>query len=165
MKKYLLASILGVLAISGVVMYSTPKKSVTTASIPVVSSATVAPKSTQPPAKPILPPEKTPPVSVGAPGMPQATQFAEVSPTTGQVLRVLVITQEQLNTGKWGSPSNWVQTKLDGSIRDRYAGVGYSYDKNTDTFVPPKPTSKSTFNPSSKSWEEPKPIKQATTTP
>lgn len=36
----------------------------------------------------------------------------------------------------------WKQTSYSGSIRERFAGVGYSYDAERDAFLPPQePTS------------------------
>jgi hypothetical protein len=34
----------------------------------------------------------------------------------------------------------WVKTSYSGSIRKNFAGVGYSYDKYLDAFIPPKLT-------------------------
>ena len=31
----------------------------------------------------------------------------------------------------------WVQTSYSGRIRGRYAGIGYTYDRERDEFVPP----------------------------
>ena len=31
----------------------------------------------------------------------------------------------------------WVQTSYNGNIRVRYAGIGYTYDRERDEFVPP----------------------------
>jgi hypothetical protein len=33
----------------------------------------------------------------------------------------------------------WKQTSYNGTIRKRYAGVGYSYDEIADVFIAPKP--------------------------
>lgn|SRR3990167_512430 len=69
----------------------------------------------------------------------EPTYFAEID-KNGKVLRIIVITQEFLNTGKWGDPKNWVQTYQDGTMKN-YAGIGYTYDKTLNVFVPPKPYS------------------------
>ena len=74
------------------------------------------------------------------------------------VCSVIVISQETLDAaGGWrcpecrlfGAVSEWVQTSyntkrgehvLGGTpLRKNYAGVGYSYDKERDAFIPPKP--------------------------
>ena len=77
------------------------------------------------------------------------SHFAEIDPNTNRVLRVIVIEQEMLDTGNWGDPANWVQTSyntvagkhnLGGvPLRKNYAGIGYTYDKVRDAFIPPKP--------------------------
>jgi hypothetical protein len=33
----------------------------------------------------------------------------------------------------------WVKTSYNGNIKVNYAGVGYSYDKKRDAFIPPMP--------------------------
>ena len=33
----------------------------------------------------------------------------------------------------------WIECKMDGSIRGCYPGLGYSYDRVNDVFVPPPP--------------------------
>ena len=65
------------------------------------------------------------------------------------VTRVLVIEQDVVDTGLFGEPSSFVQTsyntyggvhRLGGTpLRKNYAGIGYTYDKNRDAFIPPKP--------------------------
>ena len=49
----------------------------------------------------------------------------------------------------------WVQTSYNGSIRKRYAGVGYSYNKALDAFVPPSPFPSYVLNPETADWESP----------
>lgn len=70
-------------------------------------------------------------------GVQQPTYFAEVD-KNGIVLRVIVITQEELNKGNWGDPKDWIETKIDGSLRTNYAGIGYIYDGIKDKFVAPQ---------------------------
>lgn len=71
------------------------------------------------------------------------------------VTQVLVIEQEVIDTGHFGDPKTFVQTSYntrggvhygsdgqpDGGValRKNYAGIGYSYDKERDAFIPPKP--------------------------
>ena len=72
--------------------------------------------------------------------------FAEIE--NGVVKRVIAIDQENLNTGRWGDPANWIQTsyntfggvhKLGGTpLRKNFASTGYVYDKARDAFIPPK---------------------------
>lgn len=79
--------------------------------------------------------------------------FAEVE--NGIVLRVIVIDQAALNTGLWGAPSRWVETKEDGAQRKNYAGVGYTYDKSRDAFIPPKPYASWSLDEEKAQWEAP----------
>ena len=80
--------------------------------------------------------------------------FAEVD-GEGTVLRVIVISQEMINTGKWGDPKNWIQTYHDGSKRKNYAGTGYKYDKTRDAFIPPKLFDSWTLDEASLRWVPP----------
>lgn len=38
-----------------------------------------------------------------------------------------------------GQETNWVKTSYNGNIRKNYAGIGYTYNKELDAFIPPKP--------------------------
>jgi hypothetical protein len=49
----------------------------------------------------------------------------------------------------------WVQTSYNGSIRKRYAGIGYFYNKALDAFVPPSPFPSYVLNPETADWESP----------
>ena len=49
----------------------------------------------------------------------------------------------------------WVQTSYNGSIRKRYAGIGYSYNASLDAFVAPKPFASWVLNNESVDWESP----------
>ena len=46
----------------------------------------------------------------------------------------------------------WVQTSYNGSIRKRYAGIGYSYNAALDAFVAPKPFASWVLNNESVEW-------------
>ena len=73
--------------------------------------------------------------------------FAEID-ENGIVIRVLVVSQEFIDTGALGDPSKWIQTSyntydgvhtLGGTpLRKNYAGVGYKYDSVRDAFIPPQ---------------------------
>lgn len=52
---------------------------------------------------------------------------------------------------------NWKQTSYNGSIRKRYAGIGFTYNSTLDAFVPPKPFASWTFNETSADWDPPVP--------
>jgi hypothetical protein len=39
----------------------------------------------------------------------------------------------------FGNDTKWVQTSYNGTIRKRYAGIGYTYDADKDAFITPQP--------------------------
>ncbi len=63
-----------------------------------------------------------------------ATYFAEIK--NNIVVRVIVATQEVINKNYTGE---WVETKIDNSIRKQYAGVGMTYNKSKDKFIHKRP--------------------------
>lgn len=109
--------------------------------------------------------------------------FAEIK--DGIVVRVLVVNKDYLDTGVLGDPANWVQTsyntskgeytrgsdmseklslknagsEADKAARNRknYAGVGYTYDKVLDVFIPPQPYKSWVLNEETYTWEPPMP--------
>jgi len=98
------------------------------------------------------------------------SHFAEID-SDNIVTRVIVISQENIDTGNWGNPSNWIQTSYntrggkhydqDGvedsgvALRYNYAGVGYTYDADKDAFISPKPYPSWTLVEASCQWEAP----------
>lgn len=96
------------------------------------------------------------------------SHFAEID-DNGTVLRVIAIEQDMLNTGRWGDPARWVQTsyntiggehKLGGEpLRKNYAGIGYTYDKERDAFIPPKPSEDATLDEEKCTWVVPSKVK------
>jgi hypothetical protein len=84
------------------------------------------------------------------------TYFANVQ--DGIVTDVIRITQDEVNTGHWGNPTQWIQTSYNTrggiyyipntdtpdpdqskALRANYAGIGYTYDVVNDVFYAPKP--------------------------
>jgi hypothetical protein len=49
----------------------------------------------------------------------------------------------------------WVKTSYNGNIRKNYAGIGYTYDKDRDAFIPPKPFNSWVLNESTCLWDAP----------
>ena len=49
----------------------------------------------------------------------------------------------------------WKQTSYNNNIRKNYAGIGYTYDKNRDAFIAPKPFNSWILNESTCLWEAP----------
>jgi hypothetical protein len=74
------------------------------------------------------------------------SHFAKV--LNGIVTQVIVAEPEFFDTFVDTSPGEWVQTSYnthggqhpDGRpLRKNYAGIGYTYDRERDAFIPPKP--------------------------
>jgi len=51
----------------------------------------------------------------------------------------------------------WIQTSYNGNFRKNYAGVGYSYNKELDGFIAPKPYDSWVLNENTCRWESPIP--------
>ena len=75
--------------------------------------------------------------------------FAKIE--SGVVTEVIVAEQEHIDT----LSGTWVQTSYNASIRKNYAGIGYTYDTDKDTFIAPKPYTSWTLNESTCKWEAP----------
>lgn len=92
--------------------------------------------------------------------------FAEID-ENGVVKRVIVAEQDFIDSGAVGNPANWVQTSYntregkhkDGGVplRKNYAGIGYTYDKQRDAFIPPKPHPSWKLNEETCAYEAPVP--------
>ena len=96
--------------------------------------------------------------------------FAKV--VNGVVDQVIVAEPEFFDTFVDSSPGEWIQTSYntkggvhynpetgepDGGIalRKNYAGVGFTYDRDKDAFIPPQPYPSWTLNEESCLWEAP----------
>jgi hypothetical protein len=49
----------------------------------------------------------------------------------------------------------WKQTSYNGSMRKRYAGIGFTYNADLDAFVPPKPYASWVLNNETADWDAP----------
>lgn len=94
--------------------------------------------------------------------------FAELD-SNNTVLRVVVVNNSELidpNTNQedeiyglafckklWGG--TWVQTSYNGNMRKNYAGIGYTYDKTRDAFIPPQPYASWTLDEETCRWNPP----------
>ena len=92
--------------------------------------------------------------------------FAHVG-KDGVVDQVIVIEADVLATGLWGDPSEWVQTSYNTfanqhpngtPLRKNFAGIGYTYDKARDAFIPPKPFNSWLLVEDTCQWEAPIPM-------
>ena len=57
----------------------------------------------------------------------------------------------------FGNDTKWVQTSYNGTIRKRYAGIGYTYDADKDAFIAPQPYPSWTLDENT-DWQPPVPM-------
>lgn len=91
--------------------------------------------------------------------------FAKV--VNGKVVKVIVADQEFMDTFVDDTPGEWLQTSYNTRggvhsaggvpLRKNFAGVGYSYDKELDAFIPIPPYPSWILNPESCLWNPPVP--------
>jgi len=103
--------------------------------------------------------------------------FAQID-DQGIVTRVLVIEQDEIDTGAWGDPASWVQTSYNTragvyytpnanpmipdpdqskAFRKNYAADGFIYDALRDAFIPPRPFPSWVLNEDDCLWYAPVP--------
>jgi hypothetical protein len=85
--------------------------------------------------------------------------------TDGIVTKVIVAEADFFDTFIDDSAGEWIQTsynthsgehRLGGTpLRKNFAGVGYTYDRNKDAFIPPQPYTSWTLNETTCLWEAP----------
>lgn len=83
------------------------------------------------------------------------------------VTQVIVVEQDQIDTGFFGDPARWIQTSynthggqhLSGGtpLRKNFAGVGFTYDAVRDAFVAPQPYPSWLLNEQTCQWVPPVP--------
>lgn len=91
--------------------------------------------------------------------------FAKV--VDGRVTQVIVAEPEFFQTFVDSSPGEWIQTSYNTRggvhtnggtpLRKNYAGIGYTYDRVRDAFIPPKPFDSWSLNDDTCLWEPPTP--------
>jgi hypothetical protein len=94
------------------------------------------------------------------------SHFAKV--VDGKVTQVIVAEPEFFQTFVDSSPGEWIQTSYNTHggqhrnggtpLRKNYAGVGYSYDRTKDAFIPPKPFASWVLNDDTCLWSAPTPM-------
>jgi hypothetical protein len=92
--------------------------------------------------------------------------FAKV--LDGIVTQVIVAEPEFFQTFVDSSAGEWIQTSYNTHgdvhanggtpLRKNYAGIGYSYDRTKDAFIPPKPFASWTLNDDTCLWNAPTPM-------
>lgn len=83
----------------------------------------------------------------------------------GIVQQVIVAEAEFFQTFVDTSPGDWIQTSYNTyggqhrnggtQLRKNYAGIGYTYDRTKDAFIPPKPFPSWTLNEETCLWDAP----------
>ena len=91
------------------------------------------------------------------------SHFAKVR--DGIVMQVIVAEPEFFETFVDTSPGEWIQTSYNTHggvhsnngtpLRKNYAGIGYSYDRTRDAFIPPKPYPSWLLNDQTCLWDAP----------
>lgn len=90
------------------------------------------------------------------------SHFAKV--VNGIVTQVIVAEPEFFETFIDSSPGEWIQTSYNTRggqhpegrpLRKNYAGIGYTYDKERDAFIPPKEDDSLVLNEETCLWEVP----------
>jgi hypothetical protein len=93
------------------------------------------------------------------------SHFAKVQ--DGIVTQVIVAEPEFFDTFVDSSPGEWIQTSYNTHggqhpegrpLRKNYAGVGYTYDRTRDAFIPPKPFASWVLNEDTCLWDAPTPM-------
>ena len=89
--------------------------------------------------------------------------FAKV--TDGKVTQVIVAEPEFFATFVDSSPGEWIQTSYNTHggahatggtpLRKNYAGIGYTYDRTRDAFLPPQPYTSWLLNETTCLWQAP----------
>jgi len=77
------------------------------------------------------------------------------------VTQVIVAEQDFINSGHVGDSFRWVQTSYNNNFRKNYAGVGYTYDRVRDAFIPPQPYPSWILNEDTCRWDAPVPYPDA----
>jgi hypothetical protein len=89
------------------------------------------------------------------------SHFAKV--VDGVVTQVIVAEPEFFDTFVDSSPGEWIQTSYnthgnqhpeDRPLRGNFAGIGYTYDREKDVFIPPKPEGDWTLDETTYLWVE-----------
>lgn len=83
----------------------------------------------------------------------------------GKVTQVIVAEADFFTTFVDSSPGEWIQTSYNTignqhtkggtPLRGNYAGIGYTYDRENDVFIAPKPADNATLNTTTWLWEVP----------
>ena len=81
------------------------------------------------------------------------TNFAKIK--DGIVTQIIVAEKEFFDTYIDSSPGEWINTIDESGKRKNKAMLGYTYDKDRNAFIAPKPFNSWTLNESTCKWEAP----------
>ena len=91
------------------------------------------------------------------------SHFAKV--LDGKVTQIIVAEPEFFQTFVDSSPGEWIQTSYNtyggvhanggAPLRKNYAGIGFTYDRTLDAFIPPKPFASWMLNEQTCLWDAP----------
>jgi hypothetical protein len=93
------------------------------------------------------------------------SHFAKVC--DGRVVQVIVAEQEFFTTFVDTSPGEWIQTSYNTygnqhpegrPLRKNYAGIGFTYDREKDAFIPPQPYASWLLDEETCLWNAPTPM-------
>ena len=79
------------------------------------------------------------------------------------VTQVIVVDNQYEEQGQtWinevlGLDGEWIQTSYNSNFRGNYAGVGFTYDRENDVFIPIQPYNSWILNQETWEWEAPTP--------
>jgi hypothetical protein len=82
------------------------------------------------------------------------SHFAKID-SNNIVTEVIVAEQDFINSGKVGDSFLWIQTSYNENFRKNFAGLGFTYDKTRDAFIPPQPYPSWTLDEDTCQWECP----------
>lgn len=82
------------------------------------------------------------------------SHFAKID-SNNIVTEVIVAEQDFINSGAVGDSFLWIQTSYNNNFRKNFAGIGYTYDKIRDAFIPPQPFPSWTLDEDTCRWEPP----------
>ena len=80
--------------------------------------------------------------------------FAKIN-NSNVVTEIIVAEQNFINSGLVGDSFLWVQTSYNNNFRKNFGGIGMTYDKTRDAFIPPKVYASWILNESTCRWEAP----------
>ena len=80
--------------------------------------------------------------------------FAKID-SNSIVTDVIVSEKDFINSGLVGDEFLWVQTSYNNNFRKNFAGIGFTYDKTRDAFIPPQPYTSWILNEDTCRYEAP----------